>query len=262
MRATYRSHGGNRDYWQSRWDNTDVDSGALNLDRYPGKYAENTLSLDRPDGPVLEAGCGAGRVLRYYHGHGVDIVGMDFIATILAEIARVDRSIPLFSGDIKALPVPDDTFSAVLAFGLYHGLETGLEKAFAETRRVMKTGGILCASMRLDNFQNKMTDRLAEQRAPNDGETFFHKLNIRPSEFRDVASQAGFEVQKLEYVENMSFLYKYKYLRHSRHRQFNEKIARAEGNLLSPFGNLIQRTSMTLVPSHMSNVGVLTARAV
>jgi SAM-dependent methyltransferase len=261
MRVTYRSHGGNKDYWQSRWDNTDVDSGKLNLGRYPGKYAEGALRLDRPDGLVLEAGCGAGRILRHYHDQGVDMIGMDFIGTILGAIAREDRSVRMFSGDIKALPLPDNSVSAVLAFGLFHGLETGLEEAFVETRRIVKHGGIICASMRLDNFQNRMTDHLASRKTP-DGEKQFHKLNIRPSEFRDIVSKAGFQVLKLEFVENMSFLYKYKYLRHFRHRQFDEKLARAEGNLLSPLGNLVQRTSMSLVPAQMSNVGVLTARAI
>ena len=67
MRISYRAHGGALDYWQRRWDGVAVDSGAINLDRYPGLYAERTLAAPRPDGPVLEAGCGAGRVLRHSH---------------------------------------------------------------------------------------------------------------------------------------------------------------------------------------------------
>ena len=221
MRISYRNHGGALDYWQRRWDGVAVDSGAINLGRYPGLYAERIMATSRPDGPVLEAGCGAGRVLRHYHDQGSDIIGLDFIASVLAAIHREDAAIPLAAGDITSLPFPDQTFSAVLAFGLYHGLENGLEGAMADTRRVMKKDGLLCASMRLDNFQNRMTDRMAETSTPN-GEMRFHKLNLTTSEFRALVSGAGFKVETVTYVENMSFLYKYPALRHASQRVFRE----------------------------------------
>ena len=65
MRISYRAHGGALDYWQRRWDGVAVDSGNINPRRYPGLYAERTINAKRPDGPVLEAGRGAGRVLRH-----------------------------------------------------------------------------------------------------------------------------------------------------------------------------------------------------
>ncbi len=261
MRISYRAHGGALDYWQRRWDGVAVDSGAINLGRYPGLYAERVMAASRPDGPVLEAGCGAGRVLRHYHDQGSAIIGLDFIASVLAAIHREDAAIPLAAGDITSLPFPDETFSAVLAFGLYHGLEHGLEEAMADTRRVMKPGGLLCASMRLDNLQNRMTDRLAETSTPN-GEMRFHKLNLTTSEFRALVGGAGFEVETVAYVENMSFLYKYPALRHASQRVFRESEARGTGYRFNLAGNILQRVAMALAPAQMANLAVITARAI
>ena len=265
MRISYRAHGGALDYWQRRWDGVEVDSGAINLDRYPGLYAERLLGALRPGGPVLEAGCGAGRVLRHYHDQGSDIIGLDFIASVLAAIHREDATIPLAAGDITSLPFPDEAFSAVLAFGLYHGLEHGLEEAMADTRRVMKSGGLLCASMRLDNFQNRMTDRMAEKAADKGaaaGEQRFHKLNLTTAEFRALVSGAGFAVETVAYVENMSFLYKYPALRHASQRVFRESEARGAGYRFNLAGNILQRVAMALAPAQMANLAVITARAI
>ena len=265
MRISYRAHGGALDYWQRRWDGVEVDSGAINLARYPGLYAERVIQAARPDGPVLEAGCGAGRLLRHYHERGTDIIGLDFIASVLAAIHREDASIPLAAGDITSLPFPNETFSAVLAFGLYHGLEHGLEEAMADTRRVMKPGGLLCASMRLDNLQNRMTDRMAEKAADKGaaaGEQRFHKLNLTTAEFRALVSGAGFAVETVAYVENMSFLYKYPALRHASQRVFRESEARGAGYRFNLAGNILQRVAMALAPAQMANLAVITARAI
>ena len=262
MRISYRAHGGAQDYWQRRWDGVAVDSGDINLERYPGLYAERVMQGPRPKGPVLEAGCGAGRVLRHYHEHGTHIIGLDFIASVLAAIRREDPAIPLAAGDITKLPFPDEAFSAVLAFGLYHGLETGLEGAMADTRRVIKWGGVLCASMRLDNLQNRMTDRMAERTAASGTARTFHKLNLTTAEFKALVNGAGFQVETVDYVENMSFLYKYPALRHASQRVFRESEARGAGYRFNLAGNILQRTAMALAPAQMANLAVITARAV
>ncbi len=261
MRISYRAHGGSQDYWQRRWDDVAVDSGDINLDRYPGRYAEQAMKALDIEGPILEAGCGAGRVLRHYHDQGADIIGMDFITSVLHAIHREDAGIPLAAGDIRKLPFSDDTFAAVLAFGLYHGLESGLEEALAETRRVMKTGGVLCASMRLDNLQNRMTDRMAAKGA-GDGPKSFHKLNLTAGEVRSLISAAGFEIEAIDYVENMSFLYKYPALRHASQRKFQESEARGAGYRFNLVGNALQRTALVLAPAQMANLTVFTARGI
>ena len=62
----------NKDYWEKRWDDIPADLPMDNDQVYPLKYAEQTVK-DR-QGKILEAGCGAGRILRYYHDQGADII--------------------------------------------------------------------------------------------------------------------------------------------------------------------------------------------
>jgi SAM-dependent methyltransferase len=261
MRISYRAHGGSKDYWQRRWDGVSIDSGAMNLERYPGLFAERLINGDRPDGLVLEAGCGAGRVLRHYHDQGIEIVGLDFIASVLGALHREDSSIPLAAGDITTLPFPDQSFSAVLAFGLYHGLEVGLEAAMADTRRVLKLGGMLCASMRLDNLQNRVGDRMAESGTAG-GKKLFHKVNLTMAEFRALVEGAGFRVEAVSFVENMSFLYKFAALRHASQKLFDESAARGAGYRFNMLGHALQRAAMAVIPGQMANLGVITARAI
>lgn len=177
MRVTYRRHRGNREYWNKRWQAVEADLGGLNLSRYPGLYAERALECDLPDGPMLEAGCGAGRVLLHYHRNGHPVVGFDFVHHALEKIRSVDGEVPLLTGDILQLPFASESFSSVMAFGVYHNLESGIEKALAETRRTLKPGGVLCASMRADNIQNQVIDWLAT-RKENGGPRPFTRQTI------------------------------------------------------------------------------------
>ncbi len=260
MRATLRSHAGNRAYWRARWDDIPADDGKLNLSRYPGRYAEEVLA--RTDGPVLEAGCGAGRVLRCYHDRGRRIVGMDFIPGVLHKIRQADPSIPLVAGDVTRLAFADASFAVVLAFGLYHNLEQGLDRALAETRRILRQGGLLCASFRADNLQNRVIDFLADRRAAGPGPVHFHKMNYTRSEIESALSRAGLEPLDLHYVENMPFLYKVRFLRHPSQRVFDERHARAEGYRLSAAGKVLQRLLAGPWPEQFCNVYVYVARAV
>lgn len=264
MRATYRAHGGVHAYWQARWEAVPADEGALNLSRYPGVYAQEIMS--RTDGPVLEAGCGAGRVLRHFHDQGRDITGIDFIPDVLHKIKAVDDSVRLAAADILKLPFPDVTFAGVLAFGLYHNLETGLADALQETRRVVRPRGLLCASFRADNLQNRALDEIADRQAMQEsGDAFcsvakqFHKMNYRRRELEGVFLDAGFAVESVRFVENMPFLYKFAPFRAAGHKTFDEKKARAEGYRLSGGGRALQSCLTAISPAEFCNVYVVVA---
>ncbi len=259
-RITYRSHGGSRAYWQARWDDVDADTGALNLHRYPGKFAEDTLRRLTVGGPILEAGCGAGRVVRFYHHQGRDIIGMDFIPTAVKKIRQAAPTIQLTAADVEKLPFADNCLSCVLAFGLYHNLEQGVAEAVRETRRVLKTGGHLCAAMRLDNIQNRAIDWLANRIRPA-GERRFHKINYTQKELKDVFSHNGFAIEDIYFVENMPFVYKFRPFRAASHKTFDETKGRAEGYRLSFLGNAVQKMLIGLFLPAFCNAAVIIARA-
>lgn len=232
-----------------------------NPEKYPLKYA--LLTVKDKDGKILEAGCGNGRIVRYYKDRGYDILGIDFIEEAISKLKAADPEVQAEVGDITNLHFKDETFKYILAYGLYHNLEHGLEKAIAETFRVLKKGGLVCASFRADNIQNKLNDSLAEKRAVAGDKTGstkqFHKLNLTRCELVELFKRGGFEVEAVYRAENMPLLYKFPFFRAKTHKQFDENVARKEGYKLSLLGNLITKVLMKLFPDQFCNIYVLIA---
>lgn len=263
MRITYR-YANNKDYWTKRWADIPADAPMENADVYPLKYAQMTVT-DK-NGRILEAGCGAGRILRYYHEQGYDIIGMDFIEVAINKLKEIDSSLKVEVGDITNLSYADNTFQYLLAFGLYHNLEHGLEKAIQETHRVLVNGGTVCASFRADNIQTRLTDWLANKKAKRNGsnqsQKAFHKMNLTRTEYKKLFVRAGFDIDFVGPVENMPILYKFEIFRAAGHKKFDENKARTEGYRLSWFGQRLQNFLMRFFPNQFCNIYVLIAHKV
>lgn len=261
MRATYRARGV-KEYWTARWAQIPADPPMENEGIYPLRYAQMTVKEKR--GGILEAGCGAGRILRYYHDRGYNIVGIDFVEVAINKLRNADPTLQVEVGDITNLRFGDHAFRYVLAFGLYHNLEQGLDKAIRETFRVLERGGMVCASFRADNIQTKLTDWLADRGSKNHAREnearAFHKLNLTRGEFQNLFFRAGFAIEYMDTVENMPILYKFKPFRSSSHKQFDESKARTEGYRLSWLGQRLQNVLMKLFPDQFCNIYVIIAR--
>ena len=104
------------------------------------------------DGPVLELGCGTGRIAIPIARAGVRIVGIDRSDEMLARArsriarARLGGRLSLVRGDIRALPFRSRVkFSAVLAaYGILQSLtrERDLTRTFESVARVLRRGGL------------------------------------------------------------------------------------------------------------------------
>jgi ubiquinone/menaquinone biosynthesis C-methylase UbiE len=260
MRVTYRNDGVKK-YWATRWDDIPADAPMENSDIYPLKYAE--LVIKNKNSKILEAGCGAGRILRNYHNRGYSIFGFDFIAIAIQKLKIIDSSLNVEEGDITNLKYADQSFTHVLAFGLYHNLERGLKDAVSETYRVLDNNGVVCASFRADNIQTRMTDWLASKKEKSrSSDMSFHKMNLTRKEFEQLFEQAGFIIDSVYPVENMPILYKFSLFRSARHKKFDEKLARKEGYRLSWIGQKFQNFLMKYFPEQFCNIYVLIAHKV
>ena len=261
MRITYRKTK-NKDYWNERWENIPIDKPMTNTDAYPLKYSQMII---KNDGKILEAGCGNGRILRYYHNNGYEIIGFDFIKVAIDKLQEIDSTLSVEVGDITNLRFPDQSFKYLLAFGLYHNLEHGLEDAISETCRILTTDGLVCASFRADNIQTRLTDWLTNRRRNlkncND-HPVFHKMNLTKNEFSTLFANNGFHIENIYPVENMPILYKFPFFRAKSHKIFNENIARSEGYRLSRFGQKLQNILMKYFPDQFCNINVIIARKV
>ena len=87
MRITYRNTK-NKDYWNNRWGDIPVDEPMDNIDTYPLKFSE--MCIKNNDEQILEAGCGNGSILRYYHNRGYKITGFDFIEVAIDKLKKID----------------------------------------------------------------------------------------------------------------------------------------------------------------------------
>ena len=260
MRKTYR-RANNKDYWEKRWDDIPADNPMENNQVYPLKYSEQIVKDS--NGRILEAGCGAGRILRYYHNQGADIVGIDFIEVAINKLKKIDPFLRVEVGDISSLRFENESFKYILAFGLYHNLEYGLEQAIEETYRVLESGGSVCASHRADNIQTRLTDWLSDRRSSKDKDGSraleFHKMNLTRAEFSQAFENAGFTIESIVPVENMPILYKFSFFRASNHKIFDENIARVEGYRLSGIGKIFQNFIMRFFPNQFCNIYLLIA---
>jgi len=139
--------------------------GWLGWDEYARFYDwENARTMGRKDvrfwqdfarregGPLLELGCGTGRILIPVARTGVRVVGVDRSEPMLAYAGHRARRLPrarrpeMVRADIRALPFPDRSFSAVMApYGILQSLtrERDLAATLAEAARVLKRGGAL-----------------------------------------------------------------------------------------------------------------------
>ena len=85
MRITYRSKN-IKEYWENRWSEIPSDEAMSNLSAYPLKYAQMIVKNKKQT--ILEAGCGAGRILRFYHQKGYKIFGIDYIKVAIDKLKK------------------------------------------------------------------------------------------------------------------------------------------------------------------------------
>jgi ubiquinone/menaquinone biosynthesis C-methylase UbiE len=103
------------------------------------------------DGPILELGCGTGRVALPIAKKGATIVGVDRSESMLARgrtkvrRARLESRVKLVRGDIRHLPFPDRSFGLVMApYGILQSLldERLLADTLKDVRRVLTRDGV------------------------------------------------------------------------------------------------------------------------
>ena len=197
------------------------------------------MIVNNKDHIVLEAGCGAGRILRYYHNKKYKIIGIEFVKSIVEKLKAADQSLDVRVGNILKLDFSNEYFDSILSFGLYHNFKSeDLNNSIMETYRVLKKRGKLCASFRSDNIQERIIDWMSKDK--NSEVKEFHKLNLKKKEFIQLLKQHGFSINKVYNVQNMPFLYKFKFFRAKDQKKFDENKARSEGYKFSLVGKILQ----------------------
>lgn len=255
MRKVFRATE-NKTYWDERWSDVGADRREFeNEDIYPVRYSNPAVD---PGDRVLEAGCGPGRLYFHHAREGAETHGLEFSRAALDSIRQVDRQARIVQGSITDLPYPDEYFDAVLAFGLFHNIEAHgeLKKAFEEAARVLKPGGSLVASVRSDSLENLLIEWIHRVRSDSSEFNEFHKRQFGLDDLERLAANGGLQVDRADFVRNVSFLWKFESLRHPdlRGDDFDESTARARGFELSGLGKKLDSFLRGSFPRVFSNL--------
>ena len=264
MRLTKRAVG-HLDYWKTRWDNVGVDTKMINESVYPLKYALDTFDIENHKN-VLEAGCGPGRVLKYFENMGVVTVGFDYVGSILVQLKKESPCSLVCVSDVLRLPFLTKAFDCIFAFGLLHNLQPrDVRKGLFELNRVTSDSGKLCASFRADNLNNYLNDLYFHFKnflflIPA-SKLQFHKINFTKAELIELYQEAGFEILYIVPAQNMPIIFKFRLFRKSFAKQFDEKLERTTGYRLNSLGLMVNRL-LSLFPNQFCSVYVVQARKI
>ncbi|HZX05723.1 class I SAM-dependent methyltransferase [Kribbella sp.] len=118
-----------------------VKEPATGEDEHLDLLARLVPSLDLP---VLDVGCGPGRVAAGLHERGLAVVGVD-VSPGMIEVARgAHPGLDFRVGSMTALDLPDASVGGIIAWwSIIHLPRELVPTAFAEFRRVLAPGGVL-----------------------------------------------------------------------------------------------------------------------
>jgi SAM-dependent methyltransferase len=109
-------------------------------------------ALGRAPRPVLDAGCGDGRLLERLPGGTTEgLLGCDFALSVLQAVAhRLPGHARLAGGRVQALPFRQGSVGTVVCVNTLYNLPSraGLREALAEFARTVRSGGRLIFELR------------------------------------------------------------------------------------------------------------------
>lgn len=145
----------------------------------------------RPSGVVCDLGCGPGQVARYLNERGVKVCGMDLSAGMIERARQLNPGIEFNQGDMRALPVQDNTWAGIAAFyAIVNVLPGDILKALQEMLRVLVPGGRLLLSFHIGEDTSQVEDMWDYGTALE-----FHFFRV--STVTGYLSRAGFEIEEI-----------------------------------------------------------------
>jgi SAM-dependent methyltransferase len=122
---------------------TSFEDAAATYERGRPPYPAGALDwLLRPGAQrVLDLGAGTGKLTRQLAARGLDVVAVEPLEGMRAELSRVLPGTPVLAGSAEEIPLPDGAVDAVLAAQAWHWVTP--ERAAPEVARVLRPGGSL-----------------------------------------------------------------------------------------------------------------------
>ncbi len=195
--AVYRRIQEQQQYWEHRWQGMNLKSLLKNA--RSGQLGE----MQRPyrqylpkDGPILEAGCGTGRVVAALQACGYTMEGIDYAAETIQRVKQVDPSLDVRVGDIFAIDRPDGYYAAYISLGVLEHHSEGPQAALKEAWRILRPLGIAFIMVPYLNRKRQRLYRNAPAFDPSAVRTGyrFYQYQEDIGDFNEQLARAGFEI--------------------------------------------------------------------
>ncbi len=144
---------------------------------------------DAVDGPILDAGCGPGRVAAHLARRGVDVSGVDLAPAMVTAARDAHPGIAFEVARLDAIPADDDTYGGIVSW--YSVIATPpdeLADIWAEFGRVLRPGGDLLVAFQAGS--GEVVPRPKAYGTEHDFTLFHHDVDQVAATLRD----SGFEV--------------------------------------------------------------------
>jgi SAM-dependent methyltransferase len=164
--------------------------------------------VDRPSGPILDAGCGTGRITEALVALGRPIIALDYSEACLRRmLARTaGAEVLAVQSDLRRLPIRDATMSAATCIETYSQFRADdRARIVAELGRVLAPDGLLSISAFNYNSVFRLWSVLGNEGA-RQGEHMlggdYYYLRFKKAELRREL-EAAFEVVELTGIRNI-----------------------------------------------------------
>lgn len=172
------------------------------------------------DPKILDIGCGTGFNITYLHQLGCNRVdGLDISKDALA-YCKSRRLNVLTNASAEDLPIQDAAYDMILALDIVEHLRND-RQALSEVYRALKAGGTFVAFVPAYQFLWSFQDEISH-----------HQRRYTTTDLSSKIMQAGFEINKLTYVN--SFLFPVVWLGRTMLRLFPRFFKISSENQLSP----------------------------
>ncbi|WP_017597476.1 class I SAM-dependent DNA methyltransferase [Nocardiopsis lucentensis] len=139
-------------------------------------------------GPVLDVGCGGGRVAAYLRDLGLEVSGIDLSPGMLAVARRDHPDVEFREGSMTDLDVPDTSLGGIVAmYSTIHVPLTDLPGVFAGFHRALAPGGECLVAFQTGEGTLHLDEGFGHEISLD-----FHRRT--PETIADLLEEAGLEV--------------------------------------------------------------------